>query len=188
MSKTIEYYRNLPFKVDIYPEEDGSGYTATIPDLPGCISSADSIDDLWESLSEAKMLWLEVAIEEGDHIPEPSPIDEEEYSGRFVARLPRSLHRELALRASRENTSLNQLVVMMLSEGMGRWHESRDHYKVYSRLLAKYQEASFEQLGDIYTLVIKALSDTHREPSEFNWSWPTEGWKVRTGILERELG
>lgn len=179
MNKPIEYYMNLPYKVDIYPEEDGTGYTASIPDLPGCITSADSIGELWDSLEEAKTLWLEVAIQDGDHVPEPAPIEEEQFSGRFVARLPRSLHRELANRADRENTSLNQLVVMLLSDGMGRWHEARDHYKVFSHLLTKYQEGSYRKLEGVYGLVIDSLGEIPRETHHFDWSWPTEGWKVR---------
>ncbi len=39
-------------------------------------------------------LWLEVSLEQGDAIPEPR--SEAEYSGKFVVRVPRSLHRDLA--------------------------------------------------------------------------------------------
>ncbi|MFQ5923540.1 MAG: type II toxin-antitoxin system HicB family antitoxin [Anaerolineales bacterium] len=188
MNKPIEYYMDLPYKVDIYPEEDGTGYTATIPDLPGCITSAETIDNLWESLAEAKMLWLELAIEDGDHIPEPAPVEEEEFSGRFVARLPRSLHRELAGRAKREDTSLNQLVVMLLSEGMGRWHESRDQYRVFSDLFAKYQEVSYKQFSGVYALVMDSLGAAPKEIEHYDFSWPTEGWKVHRKHRVRTLG
>lgn len=123
--KKLEYYMALPYQIEIYPEEDGSGYTAAIPDLPGCVTSAPTIDALGDMIAEAKSLWLEVALEDGDYIPEPAPLEIEEYSGRFVARLPRSLHRQLVQRATRENTSLNQLVVALLAEGMGRWSEQR---------------------------------------------------------------
>lgn len=188
MSKSIEYYLNLPYKVDIYPEKDGSGYTAVIPDLPGCITSASSIQELWESVAEAKALWLELAIEEGDHVPEPSPIKEEEFSGRFVVRLPRSLHRELAVRANHENTSLNQLVVMLLSDGMARWHESREHYRVSSHLSTKYREVSLREFSNVYSFVINSLGDTTSAPRDFNWSWPVEGWRVRSGDRIKVLG
>jgi len=182
MSKSIEYYMNLPYRVEVIPEENGSGYTATIPDLPGCITSADNHEDLWGAINEAKTLWLEVAIEDGEHVPEPTPIDEETYSGRFVARLPRSLHRELVVRAKQENTSLNQLIVMMLSDGMGRWHESREQLSAYSRLFAKYQESSFQQLSNIYTLVIRALSETPKDKHEYSWPSQTEDWNVGVGL------
>lgn len=125
--KTLEYYMSLPYKVEIYPEEDGTGYTAVIPELPGCMTSADTYEELSEMLSEAKELWLEVALEEGMYIPEPAPVAIEEYSGKFLVRLPRSLHRQLAQRAKAEDTSLNQLVLALLSESMGRWTERRVH-------------------------------------------------------------
>ena len=121
--KTLEYYVALPYRVEVYPEEDGSGYTARIPDLPGCMTCADTLDSLWTMIEEAKELWLEVALEDGDHIPEPQPVEVHEYSGKFVTRIPRSLHRELAQRAKAEGTSLNQLVLSLLAEGTGRWAE-----------------------------------------------------------------
>jgi antitoxin HicB len=111
------------YRVEVYPDEDGRGYTAVVPDLPGCMTSADSLEALWDMIQEAKELWLEVALADGVFIPEPAPLEVDAYSGKFVARLPRSLHRQLAQRADQEGTSLNQVVVMLLAEGMGRWAE-----------------------------------------------------------------
>jgi antitoxin HicB len=122
--KDLSYYLTLPYKVEVYPEDDGNGFTATIPELPGCITSADSLPELFEQIEEAKQLWLEVALEDGDYIPEPAPVEEESFSGKFVIRIPRSLHRQLVYRAKDEDTSLNQLVLQILSEGMGRWSEA----------------------------------------------------------------
>ena len=45
----------------------------------------------------------------------PLPGLEQEYSGKFVVRLPRYLHRQLAEEAAREGASLNQFVVTLLS-------------------------------------------------------------------------
>jgi len=75
-------------------------------------------------IEDAKRLWIEAALEEGSYIPEPAPADVGEYSGRFVVRIAKSLHRQLAQRAEQEGTSLNQLIVMLLAEGMGRWAAS----------------------------------------------------------------
>jgi len=118
--KDIEYYMNLPYRVEIYPEPDGNGYTALVPELPGCMTCADTLEELWGMIEEAKRGWLEVSLEDGDYIPEPAPVEVEEYSGKFVVRMPTSLHQQLAKRAKQEKTSLNQLVVMLLAEGMGR--------------------------------------------------------------------
>lgn len=44
------------------------------------------------------------------------PIERKYYSGRFVVRLPRYLHKRLVKQAAEEGVSLNQLVVSLLSE------------------------------------------------------------------------
>jgi hypothetical protein len=33
--KDIEYYMSLPYKIEIYPNPEGEGYAAKVPDLPG---------------------------------------------------------------------------------------------------------------------------------------------------------
>jgi len=120
-TRSIEYYLELPYMVEVYPEDDGDGYTAIIPDLPGCMTYADTLEELHAGIEEAKELWLEVAIQEGDHIPEPKPVEIDDFSGKFLVRIPKSLHRDLSVRAKVEGSSLNQLVTVLLSEGMGRW-------------------------------------------------------------------
>jgi antitoxin HicB len=117
-NRPLEYYMGLPYRVEIYPEEEG--LTAIVPDLPGCMTCADTLDALWAAIREAKGLWLETALLEDMPIPEPPEMKPETYSGKFVVRIPRSLHRRLAERAAREGTSLNQLVLMLLSEGASR--------------------------------------------------------------------
>lgn len=123
MSKRdIEYYMRLPYRVEVYPDEE-EGYTAIVPELPGCMTCAETLEELWDMLEDAKRLWIETVLEDGGYVPEPAPIEIEDYSGRFVVRLPKSLHRQLSQRAEQDETSLNQIVVMLLSEGMGRWSE-----------------------------------------------------------------
>jgi predicted HicB family RNase H-like nuclease len=58
--------------------------------------------------------WLEVKIEYGDPIPEP--LGDENYSGKFVIRIPKSLHRKLAIEAEQEGISLNQYAMYKLSK------------------------------------------------------------------------
>jgi len=118
--KNLDYYMSLPYKTEIYPEPDESGYTAEIPDLPGCLTCADTLAELWEMIEDARRGWLEVALERGLSIPEPSPVFDEAYSGKFLVHMPKSLHRLLVERARREGTSLNQFVNVALAEMVGR--------------------------------------------------------------------
>lgn len=65
---------------------------------------------------EAAVAWLEAAQAAGRSIPEATPPqDDSAFSGRFLVRLPRRLHAELARSAKREGLSLNQYVLFMLA-------------------------------------------------------------------------
>ena len=115
----MEHYLTVPYAVRVYREPDGSGFTAEIPDLPGCITCADTLDEVWALIDDAKRGWLELALADGDPIPEPAPPLEEQPSGKFTVRVPRSLHRKLSEEARREGVSLNQFVTVALAETVG---------------------------------------------------------------------
>ena len=55
------------------PIEDGSGYYAKVPDLPGCITTGNSISDAIDQITDAMSAWLVVAEDEGEPITPPSP-------------------------------------------------------------------------------------------------------------------
>ena len=110
--KDLKHYLALPYSIEIIPDEEG--YIATIPDLPGCMSSGHTVKAALRGLEEVKQLWLEGRLEAGEEIPEPTRI--EDFSGKFVLRIPRTLHRTLEREARKQGVSLNQYVLYILSE------------------------------------------------------------------------
>jgi predicted RNase H-like HicB family nuclease len=94
--------------------EDDGEVVATIPDLPGCASFGDTIEAAVRNLNETKELWIRGRIDAGQPVPEPSQI--EDFSGKFVLRIPRGLHKSLDREAKRQGVSLNQYVLHLLSE------------------------------------------------------------------------
>ena len=58
--------------------------------------------------------YIETKIDNGFEVPEP--IITEKFSGKFVIRLPKSLHCKLAIEAEKEGISLNQYVLYKLSK------------------------------------------------------------------------
>jgi antitoxin HicB len=116
--KDFDYYVSLPYKVVIYPSPEG-GYVVEIPELPGCLSQGDTVEEAMAMIEDAKRGWIDIALADGVEIPEPSD-DEEAYSGKFVVRVPKSLHRDLVKKAKDENVSLNQLTTYLLSSGVVR--------------------------------------------------------------------
>ncbi len=65
------------------------------------------------NLDDAMATWIEVQLEDHETIPEPLAADD--FSGKFLVRVPKSLHRDLARRADREGVSLNQYVSTTLA-------------------------------------------------------------------------
>jgi antitoxin HicB len=104
------------YPCEIYPLPEG-GYLVTFPDLPGCIADGSTIPEAVENAHDAVASWILTAREFGDPVPEPGTGGE---SGRFVQRLPKSLHRKLTARARQEGVSLNTLVLDFIAEGIGQ--------------------------------------------------------------------
>lgn len=55
------------------PNEDGTKYYCRVPDLPGCITTGNTIDDAIELITDAASGWLVVAEDEGNEIPAATP-------------------------------------------------------------------------------------------------------------------
>ncbi|MBI2760594.1 MAG: toxin-antitoxin system HicB family antitoxin [Chloroflexi bacterium] len=113
--QTLEYYLSLQYPFNVIADEDDGGYVVVFPDLPGCLTQIETLNELPVMVEEARSLWIETAYENGQDIPLPSFPDE--FSGKFIVRLPRSLHRSLSESAEREGVSLNQYVVSLLARG-----------------------------------------------------------------------
>ncbi|MBQ6526626.1 MAG: toxin-antitoxin system HicB family antitoxin [Clostridia bacterium] len=111
--KTLEYYLSLPYKMEVMPDPTEGGYVASYPDLPGCLTYADTLAELADMAEDAKRVWLEAAVEEGVSIKEPTRL--EDFSGQFKLRIPKELHRSLAEHAKEAGISMNQYCLYLLA-------------------------------------------------------------------------
>ncbi|NDO19421.1 toxin-antitoxin system HicB family antitoxin [Lachnospiraceae bacterium MD329] len=111
--KDLSYYMGLDYKIEIIPDTEEGGYALQCPELPGCMTCADTIQQGIDMLEDAKKTWFTTCLSEGIQIPEPTNIDD--YSGQFKLRMPKSLHKELAERSKAEGISMNQYCVYLLS-------------------------------------------------------------------------
>lgn len=94
-------------------DESGHYFYGRILELDGCQSTGDTLEELYENLNEAMEGYIEVKLENDLPIPVPETVDN--YSGKFVVRLPKSLHQRLVIEANKEGVSLNQLALYKLS-------------------------------------------------------------------------
>jgi antitoxin HicB len=114
-NKDLEYYINLPYRIVLHPSPEG-GYAVEIPELPGCLSQGETLQEALEMIEDAKRCWIADALERNEQVPEPA---DDKYSGRILVRAPKSLHRALAEKAKEEGASLNQYIVFQLSKAVG---------------------------------------------------------------------
>lgn len=107
----------LPYKLEIVPSSAEGGYAASYPELPGCITTGDTVTEAFANAQDAKKAWIEAALEEGLVIPEP--LGQLTYSGQFKLRIPKSMHMQLSVQAKNEGISMNQYCIYLLAKGMG---------------------------------------------------------------------
>lgn len=112
--KTIKEYMRAPYRMEIDADPEEGGFVASYPDLPGCISCGETIEESIHNVQEAKRYWIETAMEDGVAIPDPETV--KEYSGQFKLRIPKELHRSLALHSKQEGISMNQYCLYLLTK------------------------------------------------------------------------
>ncbi len=69
--KTIDEYMKLPYRLEIIPDLEEGGFVASYPELPGCFSSGQTIEEAVVNVNEAKKDWLATALEDGYPVNEP---------------------------------------------------------------------------------------------------------------------
>ena len=112
--KDLKYYLSLPYTTVLKEDEDGD-IVARIEELAGCVSHGSDEAEAIKNLKSMQAAWIETCIKSGRGVPEPE-LEEELPSGKWLQRVPRSLHQRLGRLAKREGVSLNALVTTMLSD------------------------------------------------------------------------
>lgn len=60
-------------RIERLSENDGGGYIALVPDLPGCMSDGATPEEALRNVQEAIQSWTESAREWNQDIPQPTP-------------------------------------------------------------------------------------------------------------------
>ena len=120
--RTIEEYMRLPYRMEIIPDTVEGGFAVRFPELPGCLTCGDTLEEAVRNAADCKKEWLIAAMEEGITIPEP--VSEEEYSGQFKLRIPKSLHKSLAEHSKAEGISMNQYCLYLLTKNDAVFHQT----------------------------------------------------------------
>ena len=73
----------MRYPIAIEPGDAKHAFSVVVPDLPGCFSAGDTLDEAVDNTKEALELWLETVIDDGGSIPEPRSITEHQANPEF---------------------------------------------------------------------------------------------------------
>jgi antitoxin HicB len=110
------------YRITIRPlsKEEGGGYLVEYPEIPGCMSDGETIEEAIANGSEALRDCLEAFKESGRQAPKPG-IE----AAQWRQRLPRTLYLKLTEQAKSEGVSINSLVTAIIAEAVGARRRSR---------------------------------------------------------------
>ena len=113
--KEVKKYLDMPYSFIINQIEDESGkyFVARVLELDGLIGTGDTYEEAYTDVKEAMESYIETKL--ANKIEIPLPMDASDYSGKFIVRLPKTLHKLLSKRAKEEGVSLNQYALYKLA-------------------------------------------------------------------------
>ncbi|ANA14150.1 type II toxin-antitoxin system HicB family antitoxin [Acetobacter oryzifermentans] len=65
----------MRYPIVIEPGSETTSYGVVFPDLPGCFSAGDTLDEAVKNASKAAALWIEDALDNSEKVPAPSPLE-----------------------------------------------------------------------------------------------------------------
>lgn len=63
--KTVDEYTKLPYRMEIYEDAEEGGYVVSFPDLPGCLTCGETMEEALAMAEDAKRTWFSSALESG---------------------------------------------------------------------------------------------------------------------------
>jgi antitoxin HicB len=118
--KTEEY------RIAVRPlsKEEGGGYLVEYPEIPGCMSDGETVEEAIANGREALRDCLEVFKESGRKAPRPGV-----EAAQWRQRLPRTLYLKLTEQAKSEGVSINSLVTAIIAEAIGARRKTKERVR-----------------------------------------------------------
>ena len=121
----------MRYPIAIEVGSDTTAYGVVVPDLPGCFSAGDTLDEAMNAAEEAALAWIDTMLDIGETIPHPSSLEElrarPEYAGwtfGVIAVDPAALDSTI----ERVNISLPRRILLRLDSQAKAAGETRSSY------------------------------------------------------------
>lgn len=121
----------MNYVVAIEPGDKRHAFGVVVPDLPGCFSAGDTLDEALVNVREAMELWLETVIDDGRPVPEPKSLATHQAHPGFAGWIWAVVAVDLASlsdKIERVNITLPARVLRRIDQAAKQAGESRSAY------------------------------------------------------------
>jgi predicted RNase H-like HicB family nuclease len=121
----------MRYPIAIEPGTDRTAHGVVVPDLPGCFSAGDTLDEAIAAAEEAAAAWIDAVLDQGGTVPAPTPLDALRADPRFQGWVFAVVDIDPALlddRAERINITLPRRVLARLDAAARAAGETRSGY------------------------------------------------------------
>jgi predicted RNase H-like HicB family nuclease len=129
----------MKYPIAIEPGDAEHAFGVVVPDLPGCFSAGDTLDEAIDNAREAIELWLEAVIDDGGSVPEPRSITEHQANPEFAGWVWAVVPIDLAVlsdKAERINITLPARILRRIDAAAKAAGESRSGFIAHLALKA----------------------------------------------------
>lgn len=121
----------MRYPIAIEAGNEHQAFGVAVPDLPGCFSAGDSLDEALDNAKEAIEAWLEAVIDDGGSVPEPGSLTlhqgNPEFAGWIWAVVEVDLT-QLSDKTERINITLPARILRRIDAAAKAANESRSSY------------------------------------------------------------
>lgn len=128
----------MKYPIAIEPGDAEHAFGVSVPDLPGCFSAGDTLDEAIDNAKEAIELWLETVIDDGGVVPEAQSIGIHQSDAEFAGWIWAVIDVDLAAlsdKAERINITLPSRVLRRIDRAAQAAGETRSGF-IARRMLA----------------------------------------------------
>lgn len=121
----------MRYPIVIERGDDTHAFGVVVPDLPGCFSAGDTLEEAFDMAKEAVEGWLEVCLDDGAEIPKPSSLEAisnlSDYQGWILGTVDVDMSK-LSDKAERVNITIPQRVLRRLDALANKAGDTRSGY------------------------------------------------------------
>ena len=107
---------DFKYQLEITWSEEDKAYVVNVPELQGCMTHGETVDEALKNANEAIEAYIESLEARG--IPIPTPLSEKKFSGKIPLRVDPTLHRNLMTKAKIAKMSLNKFIEIKLKKAV----------------------------------------------------------------------